>query len=110
MSSKNEFDDEGQSVWATKMPIEILYKIFQLATEKDSLPTVCDLGKVCRLWNDVSLIPQLWTSLDLERWAKRNKKTEVKLKWIIENRLSKCQKLILSNYSKTKKIFYISST
>lgn len=84
----NDNHDEPleQSVWGSTIPEHVLDRIFEYAiSQSGSLPTIVNAGKVCSLWNRVSLAPKLWQTLDLSTWAKD--RNELLLKWIIENRL-----------------------
>lgn len=51
------------------------------------------LNRVCSLWRDVSLDPQLWQSLDLSTFFKERNRTETRLKWFIENRMGNCDEV-----------------
>ncbi|KAH8280434.1 hypothetical protein KR018_007316 [Drosophila ironensis] len=88
-----------QSVWAQKLPEEILFRIFENVVDKEGcLPTLFRLGRVCSLWRQVSLRPSLWRTLDLSTWIKEKYRTEVKLKWFVDNRCSACTELNVSNW------------
>lgn len=85
-SNDNHEEPLEQSVWGSTIPEQILDQIFTYAINQDGcLPTIVNVGKVCSLWNRVSLSPKLWHSLDLSTWVKD--RNELVLKWIIENRL-----------------------
>lgn len=94
----NHDEPEEQSVWGAIIPEHILLQIFEYAISQDGcLPTVVNVGKVCSLWQKVSLETKLWHSLDLSTWTKD--RNELLLKWIIENRLhSNCVELNLGNF------------
>jgi hypothetical protein len=53
------------------------------------------IGKVCRLWRDVSLDKRLWHTLDLNHFKERNK-TEERLKWFIGARMTDCKDVNIS--------------
>lgn len=77
-----------QSCWGETIPEEILYKIFDNVIESEGpLPTLCRIAKVCTLWNRVSLRQHLWRSVDLGTAIKEKFRTELQLKWFIDNRL-----------------------
>lgn len=101
-SKQNQHDNhdepEEQSVWGASIPEHILLQIFEYAISQDGcLPIVVNMGKVCSLWQKVSLETKLWHSLDLSTWTKD--RNELLLKWIIENRLrSNCVELNLGNF------------
>ena len=59
-----------------------------IVNDEGSVPTLVKLGQVCRLWHEVSLRHELWRSVDLGSWTKDKCKSELKLKWLIENRLT----------------------
>ncbi|XP_017038825.1 F-box/LRR-repeat protein 6 [Drosophila ficusphila] len=88
-----------QSVWAQKLPEEVLYRIFEHAVDTQGcLPTLFRLGRVCSLWRQVSLRPTLWRTMDLTTWVKEKYRTELKLKWFVDNRCSACTELNVSNW------------
>lgn len=83
-----------QSDWGARLPEPALYLIFQEAVRQEgTLPTLVRLGKVCQLWQSVSLASSLWQTLDLSRWTKEKFRTELRLKWLIENRCRSCVEL-----------------
>ncbi|XP_034479586.1 F-box/LRR-repeat protein 6 [Drosophila innubila] len=91
-----------QSSWGHKLPEEVLFRIFQLAVDKEGcLPTLFRMGRVCSLWRQVSLRPTLWRTMDLSTWIKEKYRTELKLKWFVDNRCSACTELNVSNWKIT---------
>lgn len=87
-------ETKEQSNWGSTIPEEVLCKIFSYVIESEGpLPTLCRLGRVCSLWNRVSLIQCLWSSVDLSTAIKEKFRTELKLKWFIDNRISQCTEL-----------------
>lgn len=77
-------------------------KIFEIVvTDEGALPSLIRLGRVCNLWNQVSLHPQLWRNIDLSPRTKDRHRTELKLKWLIEHRLEGCTELNLANFKIT---------
>lgn len=95
----NNREPVEQTEWGSTLPEGVLYQIFRHAVKQEGcLPTLCRLGKVCMLWQRVSQSPSLWNNLDLSRWTRERFRTELKLKWIIENRLSACYDVNLSKY------------
>ncbi|XP_055839455.1 F-box/LRR-repeat protein 6 [Episyrphus balteatus] len=91
-----------QSAWGSTIPENVLLKIFQNVVEKEGpLPTLFRLGRVCALWRNVSLTSSLWRSMDLSTWVKEKYRTELKLKWFIENRGRGCTDLNVSNWKVT---------
>lgn len=84
-------EPQEQSPWGCGVPENVLFQIFQNAVRQEgSLPTLVRLGKVCSLWNKVSLSGSLWNNVDLAAWTKD--RNELQLKWFIENRLgSTCE-------------------
>lgn len=88
-----------QTVWGLQLPEHLLYKIFQNVVEKEGcLPTLFRLGRVCSLWRRVSLSPTLWRTMDLSTWIKEKYRTELKLKWFVDNRCTCCTELNVSNW------------
>lgn len=84
--SESVDEPEEQSGWGSIIPEHILLEIFDYAVGQDGcLPTVVNAGKVCSLWQRISLTPKLWRTVDLSTWVKD--RNELILKWIIENRL-----------------------
>ncbi|XP_067632132.1 F-box/LRR-repeat protein 6 [Eurosta solidaginis] len=91
-----------QGDWGARIPQEILYKIFEILIDREGcLPTLCRLGRVCSLWRNVSLTPTLWKSMDLSAWIKEKYRTELKLKWFVDNRCSECTDLNVANWKMT---------
>lgn len=56
------------------------------------------LGRVCKLWHSVSCKPQLWRNVDLAQYTSEKCKTDFKLVWLLENRLSRCHTLNICEY------------
>ncbi|XP_049887470.1 uncharacterized protein LOC126381937 [Pectinophora gossypiella] len=99
VSAADNKDTGPQSPWADRMPEEILFKIFDLVvTTQGTLPTVIRLGRVCKLWHSVSCRPELWKNVDLAQYTSEKCKTDYKLFWLLENRLSKCQSLNIAQW------------
>uniref|UniRef100_A0A1B0D7N0 Uncharacterized protein n=1 Tax=Phlebotomus papatasi TaxID=29031 RepID=A0A1B0D7N0_PHLPP len=95
-------EPEEQSCWGSTLPKNVLHTIFLYAVQEEGcLPTLINLGKVCSLWYEVSLNSALWHTLDLSAWVKDRFKTELKLKWFIENRFRGCQDVNVSNWKVT---------
>ncbi|CAK1548283.1 unnamed protein product [Leptosia nina] len=97
--SHAELRDIGpQSPWAS-LPVEVLTKIFNNAVvQQGSLPTIVSLGKVCKLWYNVSCKPEFWKNVDLAQYTVDKCKIDYKLVWLLENRLSLCQNLNLAQW------------
>ncbi|KAM7342018.1 F-box and leucine-rich repeat protein 6 [Cochliomyia hominivorax] len=88
-----------QTPWGSQLPEPVLYKIFQYVVDKEGcLPTLVRLGRVCSLWRRVSLSPTLWRNMDLSTYIKEKYRTELKLKWFVDNRCSCCTELNVSNW------------
>lgn len=97
-------DDKNriQSMWASeRMPPEILTKIFMEVTYTEGcVPTLVILSRVCRLWWQVSYGPLLWHTVDLATGRVKEKhRTERKLFWLLQNRLTKVQDLALGGWN-----------
>ncbi|XP_025835430.1 F-box/LRR-repeat protein 6-like isoform X2 [Agrilus planipennis] len=87
-----------QSTWGKDMPEELLTRIFKDVCHSDGcLPALVRLCQVCRLWQRVALIPTLWQTIDLN-WVKNKFRTDHKLHWLIQNRLSHCEDLNLGEW------------
>lgn len=94
-----EKEPEEQTPWGILIPEPILLKIFEnVVNQEGCLPALVRLGKVCSLWNHVSVTPKLWQSLDFSTWAKEKWRTELNLKWLIENRMQSCTDLNIGNH------------
>ncbi|XP_059614329.1 F-box/LRR-repeat protein 6 [Phlebotomus argentipes] len=95
-------EPEEQSCWGATLPKNVLHTIFLFAVQEEGcLPTLINLGRVCSLWHEVSLNAALWHTLDLSAWVKDRFKTELKLKWFIDNRFRGCQDVNVSNWKVT---------
>ncbi|CAD7013392.1 unnamed protein product [Ceratitis capitata] len=91
-----------QGDWGARIPQELLYKIFQSLTEREGcFPIICRLARVCTLWRNVALTPTLWKNMDLASYIKDKFRTELKLKWFIDNRCSECTELNVANWKMT---------
>ncbi|XP_039765497.1 uncharacterized protein LOC120637648 [Pararge aegeria] len=98
-SSETDSKESGpQSPWAHSMPEEILVKIFENVVSNGTLPAVIRLGRVCKLWHSVSCRPELWKNVDLAQYTVDKCKTDYKLVWLLENRLSQCQILNIAQW------------
>ncbi|CAH0722501.1 unnamed protein product, partial [Brenthis ino] len=87
-----------QSPWAHSMPEEILIKIFEYVVQQGTLPAIVRLSRVCKLWHSVSCRPELWKNVDLAQYTVEKCKTDYKLVWLLENRLSQCQSLNIAQW------------
>ncbi|XP_055612037.1 F-box/LRR-repeat protein 6 [Uranotaenia lowii] len=93
---------EDQSVWADQLPEHVLCMIFQQVIQEDGcIPSLIRFGKVCSAWRKASLVPSLWRTVDLGNWTKDRFKTEIKLKWLIENRLRHSTDVSFGNWKVT---------
>ncbi|RVE50402.1 hypothetical protein evm_004939 [Chilo suppressalis] len=98
ISAAERKDMGPQSPWAS-MPEEVLVKIFEyVVASQGTLPTVIRLGRVCKLWHSASCKPELWKNVDLASYTIEKCKTDYKLVWLLENRLSHCQSLNISQW------------
>ncbi|XP_017783584.1 PREDICTED: F-box/LRR-repeat protein 6 [Nicrophorus vespilloides] len=92
------FEPAEQSVWGSSLPRHILHSVFQhLTIERGALPTLVRLCKVCKLWREVASEPTLWRKVDLN-WVRERYRTDIKLHWLIENRLSHCVDLNMGEW------------
>lgn len=88
-----------QSCWALNLPENVLHRVFQYTTASEGcLPTLVRLSTVSTLWRRVAMQPSLWHTMDLTTWVKERYRNELKLKWLIENRLAGCTDLNLANW------------
>ncbi|XP_013113955.2 uncharacterized protein LOC106091823 [Stomoxys calcitrans] len=101
-ADENQRPVVDQSIWGRELPEPVLLKIFQNVVEREGcLPTLFRLGRVCSLWRQVSLTPTLWRTMDLTTWIKEKYRTELKLKWFVDNRCTCCTELNVSNFKVT---------
>ncbi|XP_058457887.1 F-box/LRR-repeat protein 6 [Malaya genurostris] len=93
---------EDQSVWADQLPEHVLCMIFQNAIlDEGCIPSLVRFGKVCSAWHRASQVSSLWRTVDLGTWTKERFKTELKLKWLIDNRLRNSTDVSLGNWKVT---------
>ncbi|KAL1400226.1 hypothetical protein pipiens_007615 [Culex pipiens pipiens] len=93
---------EDQSVWADQIPEHVLCMIFQNVIQDDgNIPALIRLGKVCSAWHKASQVASLWRTVDLGNWTKDRFKTEIKLKWLIDNRLRHSTDVSFGNWKIT---------
>ncbi|CAH1119054.1 unnamed protein product [Phaedon cochleariae] len=100
VSSTQESELLEQSAWGdpARLPEEILHKIFDnVVAQEGSLPSLVRLAMVCRLWRDVSMRPSLWFKADLN-YVKERYKTDLRLHWLILNRLVECQDITMGEW------------
>ena len=91
-----EGDQEPQGNWGSRVPLEVLQVIFLEATRSiGALPTLVRLSRVCRLWRDAAFSPHLWRSVDLGSYTKEKHRTEKRLLWLLEHRLTHARELSL---------------
>lgn len=93
---------EDQSVWGDQLPEHVLCMIFQnVIQDEGCIPSLIRFGRVCSAWHRASLVPSLWRTVDLGNWTKERFKTELKLKWLIENRLRNSTDVSFGNWKIT---------
>lgn len=100
VSSTQEQEPLEQSVWGDpeKIPVSVLERIFDhVVIQEGCLPSLIKFGKVCRLWRDVSVTPKLWHKADLN-YVKEKYRTDLRLHWLILNRLVECQDLNMGEW------------
>lgn len=72
--------------------------------EEGSIPAACRLARVCSLWREVSLDTQLWRTIDLSTYFKEKNRTELRLKWFIENRTLDSEEINISFWKITNSL------
>ncbi|KAG5896474.1 hypothetical protein JTB14_005855 [Gonioctena quinquepunctata] len=100
VSSTQDQEPSEQCSWGDPemLPSEVLEKIFvNVVNQEGCLPSLVNFSKVCRLWRDVSLRPLLWTKADLN-YVKEKSRTDLRLHWLILNRLVECQDIIMGEW------------
>lgn len=94
-SQSDEIEDSG---WGSKVPESVLFRIFQYCSGQDgALPILLRLTRVCKLWKKVALDPNLWIKVDLN-FVREKARTELRLHWLIDSRLTYCQDLTLGEW------------
>ncbi|CAH0559666.1 unnamed protein product [Brassicogethes aeneus] len=97
-TQQENFEPSKQSPWGDQVPIPVLENIFRFACGTEGcLPTLVRLSKVSRLWKDVAQRPILWRKADLN-YVREKDRTDLRLHWLIMNRLSLCQDLNLGEW------------
>lgn len=100
VTSTQQEEPLEQSPWGSVelMPESILLKIFQNVCAHDGcLPALVKLCKVCKLWFNVSMKPELWRKADLN-YVKEKSRTDLRIHWLILNRLTCCEDLNLGEW------------
>lgn len=69
--------------------------------EDGAIPTSCRLARVCSLWREVALDTKLWRNIDLSTYFKEKNRTELRLKWFIENRMIDSEEVNISYWKVT---------
>ncbi|XP_053689969.1 F-box/LRR-repeat protein 6 [Sabethes cyaneus] len=102
VSQEEHKPPEDQSAWADQLPEHVLCMIFQnVIQDEGCIPSLIRFGRVCSAWHRASLVPSLWRTVDLGNWTKERFKTELKLKWLIDNRLRNSTDVSLGNWKIT---------
>ncbi|XP_028133036.2 F-box/LRR-repeat protein 6 [Diabrotica virgifera virgifera] len=100
VSSTQEHEPIEQSVWGDpeKLPTAVLERIFDhVVNQEGCLPSLVKFSKVCKLWRDVSVESKLWHKADLN-FVKERFRTDLRLHWLILNRLMDCQDLNMGEW------------
>ncbi|XP_074880553.1 F-box/LRR-repeat protein 6 isoform X2 [Buteo buteo] len=97
-----------QSAWGSRLPPEILVRIFQAAVEREgAVPFLCRVARVCRLWYAAAAEPRLWRRVSLggcwgEPTPGRPPHTQRKVlgtvRWLAESRFSLLQEFVLCGW------------
>ncbi|XP_069636327.1 F-box/LRR-repeat protein 6 isoform X2 [Haliaeetus albicilla] len=97
-----------QSAWGSRLPPEILVRIFQAAVEQEgAVPFLCRVARVCRLWCAAAAEPRLWRRVSLggcwgEPTPGRPPHTQRKVlgtvRWLAESRFSLLQEFVLCGW------------
>jgi F-box and leucine-rich repeat protein 6 len=69
--------------------------------EEGSIPMAGRLTQVCSLWREVALDTKLWRIIDLSTYFKEKNRTELRLKWFIENRMIHSEEINISYWKVT---------
>ncbi|XP_077286701.1 F-box and leucine-rich repeat protein 6 [Arctopsyche grandis] len=98
-----------QNRWGCNIPEELLTTVFKhVVAAKGALPALVKLGEVCKLWHSASMTPALWGAVELSHYTRDKWKTDHRLVWLLENRLSMCHQLNLSNWKVSNLAWVIS--
>ncbi|KAF4520704.1 hypothetical protein B566_EDAN012491 [Ephemera danica] len=91
-------DGETQGDWGCRLPEIALARIFgHVIDEEGTLPFLVRAARVCRLWRNVAMQPELWRHIDLNApWVRHAHRNDHTLRWLCENRLSGARDLVLS--------------
>lgn len=84
-----ESESSEQSEWGSRVPPEILQRIFQyVIDDQGCVPSLVRLSTVCKLWNSVSNRSELWQNIDLSSpYIKQKCRIDRYFRWLLENRL-----------------------
>ncbi|XP_066480698.1 F-box/LRR-repeat protein 6 isoform X2 [Tiliqua scincoides] len=96
------------SSWGTCLPVEILVHIFQHAVAlQGSVPFLCRMACVCRLWNVAASSPVLWQKVSIGYcWVAPGQKQSLVMEkrvcgtveWLVSNRFSHLRDFTLSHW------------
>ena len=89
--------------WSSKIPNELLYKIFLYAVYNfSSVPLLCRVSRVCQKWHAVASDPFLWCSIDLSYLAINSVKAKDETLALMSKRniFKYVQELNLNSWSK----------
>ncbi|XP_061463156.1 F-box/LRR-repeat protein 6 [Rhineura floridana] len=93
--------------WGEHLPVEILVQIFHYVVELEgSVPFLCRVARVCRLWYGAASSPVLWHKVSIGHcWVAPGQKRSVLEKkvldtmdWLVTNRLSHLRDFTLCHW------------
>ncbi|KAL8181444.1 UNVERIFIED_CONTAM: hypothetical protein K2H54_002046 [Gekko kuhli] len=94
--------------WGEQLPVEILVQIFQhLAASEGSVPSLCRVARVCRLWYGAAANPVLWQKVSLgycwaapgQKWSPTVEKRVLgTVEWLAGHRFSRLRDFALCHW------------
>ncbi|KAK6636603.1 hypothetical protein RUM43_010265 [Polyplax serrata] len=99
-NSTKESETSEQTEWGSKIPPEVLHRIFEFVVEDQGcVPSLVRFSSVCKLWNTVANRTELWQNIDLSSpYIKQKCKIDRYFRWLLENRLENIRELNLSGW------------
>ncbi|XP_054840436.1 F-box/LRR-repeat protein 6 isoform X1 [Eublepharis macularius] len=96
------------SSWGEQLPVEILVQIFQhVVALEGSVPFLCRMARVCRLWYGAAASPVLWQKVSLgycwaapgQKWSHVIEKRVLgTVEWLAAHRFSRLQDFALCHW------------
>ncbi|XP_015263355.1 PREDICTED: F-box/LRR-repeat protein 6 [Gekko japonicus] len=94
--------------WGEQLPVEILVQIFQhVVASEGSVPFLCRVARVCRLWYGAAANPVLWQKVSLgycwaapgQKWSPTVEKRALgTVEWLVGHRFSRLRDFALCHW------------